>query len=297
MQEGKPEGPSYSFYPDGTTKAVGSYQQGLLSGEWTRYYPDGSKRDHGNWRSGLPHGDWQFWNPDGTLHNEDQYDAGVVLPKVIHFFNVIVLGGLNTFFGSYNNYTGYSGCPPGGLPAGPPGTNQYCYNSGPTVSNTSSVSLNSLSPGAGLLFQYHLWRKWIIEVGAVYKVYQNSAVTIFTDPVKDSYSQTQISTQPLMSFPLMWRYLFGEHLSLGLGFELKAYFPLSTQVSVAPVSGNPALLNNFYSGNRGNMGDGFSPVIGLAYTTQIFNQLGLVLDFRMTTNDMQLNAGASYPIF
>ena len=281
-ENGVPEGKSFSFYPDGTTKAVGSHHQGELEGEWTRYYPDGKMRDRGEWSKGKPDGNWEFWNEDGSLHRTDQYDKGTVLPKVVHFLDIAVLVGLNYTYTP--NQTNYSGCYAAG------GPNQPCFGTN-SISNKGGVGF-----GSGVLLDYHLWRRWIIELGVFYRSIQTSKSAQFSDQASppDIVSSTQSYAEQMIAFPAMWRFMIGEHFSLGAGIEMRVVFPMTYSTVVTPVAGNVNLTGASFSNYNYSRTNWLSAIGGVAYRTQLSDKFGLVVDVRASMEDIQFLAGISY---
>lgn len=281
MKNGIPEGKAYSFYPDGTTKSVGSHRHGEPDGEWTRYYPNGQKKDEGEWNKGKPDGDWTFWNEDGSVQKKVKYDNGEILPEVVHSLDVAAVGGLGIFT-TTDNYNNYDGCVGGG-----PG--QPCYGSEQTTTK------RQINFDGGILIDYHIWRKWMIEAGVLYKTFQFSTSTAFSANVTPPsvYNVTQTLSKSMIAFPVMWRFLlFHEHLSLGMGMEFRAFFPSSSTFTATAVAGNPPLPTTYYNINMNT--SWIMPVLGVAYRTQITERFGIVADFRIFPDDIELLGGVSY---
>lgn len=58
-------------WPDGTRRFEGQLTlSGERDGEWTFYYPDGSRRESGRYEDGLRVGIWRQWHMDGELASE-----------------------------------------------------------------------------------------------------------------------------------------------------------------------------------------------------------------------------------
>lgn len=54
-----------SFYENGTLWSIGSFSNGIESGEKRVWYPDGKLRYKGNIKNDKPVGSWQFWDEKG----------------------------------------------------------------------------------------------------------------------------------------------------------------------------------------------------------------------------------------
>lgn len=75
--QGLKQGPWKYFYPDGTLKAEGRYQNDLKIGPWKYYFSDGSLEQEGSYILGQPEGLWTWYFPDGSIRREEQYLSGL----------------------------------------------------------------------------------------------------------------------------------------------------------------------------------------------------------------------------
>jgi len=93
-------GPYRELYPDGSSAAEGSFDDGLAQGTWTYRWPsgrvrlaetfvdglrdgaagewheDGTPRTQGAWRAGDKDGVWSFFGPDGRLVARETWELG-----------------------------------------------------------------------------------------------------------------------------------------------------------------------------------------------------------------------------
>ena len=72
---GVQDGPSTSFYPDGSRKSDASYRAGELDGPWKQYFHGGKPRTQGMFAAGKETGTWKVWFAAGGLASERVYTA------------------------------------------------------------------------------------------------------------------------------------------------------------------------------------------------------------------------------
>jgi antitoxin component YwqK of YwqJK toxin-antitoxin module len=76
--DGNRHGPWKEFYPDGSLKAEGKYENGKPTGEWKFYYSNGKMEQTGRYnKAGKPDGLWKWYFEDGQLQREENYRAGL----------------------------------------------------------------------------------------------------------------------------------------------------------------------------------------------------------------------------
>jgi len=77
-EDGNRDGKWKDFYPDGTIKAEGNYDDGKQVGEW-KFYHQNSKIEQGGKfnKKGQPDGNWKWYYDSGQLLREENYRAGV----------------------------------------------------------------------------------------------------------------------------------------------------------------------------------------------------------------------------
>jgi hypothetical protein len=67
---GVQDGPSTSFYPDGSRKSDATYRAGELDGAWKQYFHGGKPRTEGVFAKGVETGTWKVWFATGGLASE-----------------------------------------------------------------------------------------------------------------------------------------------------------------------------------------------------------------------------------
>lgn len=75
-KSGKRTGSWELFYPDGKTKAKGTYENGKRVGDWSFFFPNGKKEQTGTYKNGKPEGKWFWFYSDGSLRREGFYVDG-----------------------------------------------------------------------------------------------------------------------------------------------------------------------------------------------------------------------------
>jgi antitoxin component YwqK of YwqJK toxin-antitoxin module len=76
--DGNRHGPWKDFYPDGTLRAEGNYDNGKQVGEWKYYHPDGKIEQIGKFsKNGRYEGTWKWYFDNGQLAKEESYRNGV----------------------------------------------------------------------------------------------------------------------------------------------------------------------------------------------------------------------------
>jgi len=76
MKDGVREGPSLTWYPDGTRETSGSYHAGEREGEWTYWHENGQVSGRGRFEAGTPIGKWVTWYDDGQPESVGEYRDG-----------------------------------------------------------------------------------------------------------------------------------------------------------------------------------------------------------------------------
>ena len=75
-RQGKLNGESRIFYPEGSPSEVFEYRDGVKDGKWEQYYPDGKLKLKGNFKGGDKAGPFQTWYASGTPMMSGQYRDG-----------------------------------------------------------------------------------------------------------------------------------------------------------------------------------------------------------------------------
>lgn len=77
-EDGNRHGPWKDYYPDGSLKAEGNYDNGKQTGLWKFYYPGGKIEQTGKYsKSGKLEGTWKWYFDSGQLHREENFRAGL----------------------------------------------------------------------------------------------------------------------------------------------------------------------------------------------------------------------------
>lgn len=66
-KDGKPDGISKGWWPNGQLKQTRPWKNGILDGIWTFWHRNGEKQSEGPFKKGFAAGEWTYWNPDGTV--------------------------------------------------------------------------------------------------------------------------------------------------------------------------------------------------------------------------------------
>ena len=74
---GKKEGFWKEYYPDGTLKAVGSYQDDQRIGKWKFYYKSGQLEEIGKYVEGAPDSVWRWFYQSGKLLRTENFYNGL----------------------------------------------------------------------------------------------------------------------------------------------------------------------------------------------------------------------------
>ena len=75
-KEGKQEGPSTIWHPNGQKLAEGNYKEWKEDGLWTYWHENGQKKEEGNWKDGRMDGPWTAWHENGQKLAEGNYKDG-----------------------------------------------------------------------------------------------------------------------------------------------------------------------------------------------------------------------------
>ncbi len=77
-EDGNRDGPWKDFYPDGTLKAEGNYDNGKQTGVWKYYHSDGKTEQTGKFnKQGKLDGTWKWYFDNGQLLREENYRNGL----------------------------------------------------------------------------------------------------------------------------------------------------------------------------------------------------------------------------
>jgi uncharacterized protein len=78
MEDGNRNGPWKDFYPDGSLKAEGNYDNGNQTGEWKYYHSNGKIEQTGKFtKQGKLTGTWKWYFDNGQLLKEETYRNGL----------------------------------------------------------------------------------------------------------------------------------------------------------------------------------------------------------------------------
>jgi hypothetical protein len=72
FKEGRPEGESIRFYPDGSKALVNHSTNGVLNGEETGFFPSGRVKYRGLYEAGSQVGKWIWYNEDGSVKSKKE---------------------------------------------------------------------------------------------------------------------------------------------------------------------------------------------------------------------------------
>lgn len=77
-EDGNRDGFWKEYYPDGSLKSEGRYDNGTTTGEWKFYHANGKTEQTGKYnKQGKPEGVWRWYFPDGQLLREEEYRRGL----------------------------------------------------------------------------------------------------------------------------------------------------------------------------------------------------------------------------
>ncbi len=77
-EDGNRDGPWKDYYPDGSLKAEGNYENGKQVGEWKYYHSNGKIEQKGKFsKQGKPEGTWKWFFENGQLLKEEIYRNGL----------------------------------------------------------------------------------------------------------------------------------------------------------------------------------------------------------------------------
>ena len=77
-EDGDRQGPWKDYYPDGSVRAEGNYENGKQVGEWKFYYQGGKLEQKGKFsKSGKLEGTWKWFFDNGQLQREESFRAGL----------------------------------------------------------------------------------------------------------------------------------------------------------------------------------------------------------------------------
>jgi len=65
------------YFKSGKIKAIGSFVQELMEGEWVFYRETGQLWQVGHFKGGLKHGPWIRYNKQDVLEYQEVFDHGV----------------------------------------------------------------------------------------------------------------------------------------------------------------------------------------------------------------------------
>lgn len=72
-RDGKLDGVSRSYYPNGEISEEVEWKQGVKEGAWNQYYENGAPRLSGHYKNNLMHGTYEVYFPDGTVKISGTY--------------------------------------------------------------------------------------------------------------------------------------------------------------------------------------------------------------------------------
>lgn len=75
-RQGRLNGESRIYYPEGTPSELFVYRDGVKDGKWEQYYPDGKLKLKGSYKTGDKAGPFQTWYASGTPMMSGQYRDG-----------------------------------------------------------------------------------------------------------------------------------------------------------------------------------------------------------------------------
>ncbi len=82
-----PDGTVKEYYDDGTLKEASLFQDGKANGRSISYYPDGKVFEMKNYSNGLPHGWSRTYRRDGTLWMQSSFFEGKLHGRFISYHN------------------------------------------------------------------------------------------------------------------------------------------------------------------------------------------------------------------
>lgn len=75
-----------NYYPDGTIKSKGSFNNGLKDGKWIYYYPDGKKEQEGKFKENVLNGSWVWYYSNGQIKKTEQFNRkGLLEGELIEY--------------------------------------------------------------------------------------------------------------------------------------------------------------------------------------------------------------------
>ena len=78
QDDGNRDGPWKDYYPDGSLKAEGNYENGKQTGPWKYYHANGKTEQSGRYsKQGKPDGTWLWYFESGQLLKEENYRNGL----------------------------------------------------------------------------------------------------------------------------------------------------------------------------------------------------------------------------
>ncbi|MGQ1889569.1 toxin-antitoxin system YwqK family antitoxin [Thermophagus sp. OGC60D27] len=76
LLNGKKDGPTTYFYPNGQKKEVRFFKANLMDGTWITWDENGNKKAEARYNNGQKDGKWLIWDENGTLRYEMEYSGG-----------------------------------------------------------------------------------------------------------------------------------------------------------------------------------------------------------------------------
>ena len=76
-EQGRKQGMWKFYYPDGSLKAQGEYEDNLKVGTWKYFFTDGKIEQTGRYARGLPTGVWTWYYPNQQIRLEEEYINGL----------------------------------------------------------------------------------------------------------------------------------------------------------------------------------------------------------------------------
>jgi antitoxin component YwqK of YwqJK toxin-antitoxin module len=83
--DGTRQGPSITWYENGSKAMAGDYCEGLKQGEWSFWHDNGQISGRGNFSQDKPNGLWVTWHDNGQKESEGTYLEGLHHGRFTHW--------------------------------------------------------------------------------------------------------------------------------------------------------------------------------------------------------------------
>ena len=77
FKDGEKHGLWTEWYDNEHVKSHGTYDMGIMNGEWAFYYTNGIKEKEGTLSNGNAHGLWKFWDEEARKAQEGAFENGI----------------------------------------------------------------------------------------------------------------------------------------------------------------------------------------------------------------------------